>query len=118
MVWTYLKVDCDKLKTCPIILKELPKWQRSIVNKQRQDRKGIIKNKTGKRKKSTNETYCKITDLTVTISIIILNFNVLNSPNKSWKLSNWMEKQYPTTFRIYLQVEHTHKEAKSKRMEI
>lgn len=52
-----------------------------------QDRKGIISNKTGKKeKKSTNETYCKITDLTVTISIIILSVNILNFPNKSWKL--------------------------------
>lgn len=52
MVWIYLRVDCDKLKTCPIILKELLKWQRSIVNKQMQDRKGIINNKTGRKEKS------------------------------------------------------------------
>ena len=83
-----------------------------------QERKGITKNKINpkqsrkKEKKSTNETYCKITDLTtVTISIIKLNVNVLNSPNKSWKLPYWIEKQYPTTVSIYLEVEYTHKKA-------
>ena len=82
-----------------------------------QERKGITKNKINPKstrkqeKKSITETYCKITDLTVTISIIKLNVNVLNSPNKSWKLSYWMKKQYPTTVSIYFEVEYTHKKA-------
>lgn len=52
-------------------------------------KKGIIKKinkpqtnqKEEKRGQTTNKTYIKITDLTVTISIIKLNINGLNSPN-------------------------------------
>lgn len=66
------------------------KWDDKNIKSKRMQKKTIWKNK--EQMKQIGKKSNKMTDLS-SLSIITINANSLNTPNKSKRLSNWIKKK-------------------------